>query len=309
MRSTLAGFQLSRCRIRWWCAAQSEVRAAEQWQRLRWRVNARLPPGAHTRSVRVIEIASMSASTRRRSGIAASTLGVIQASVLLAGLATGATRPIAPVVPGQTASVRTAPSAHLGQPFDVAPGESLLTVLVYRAGPLAAFGHNHVVACRCVTGTVYVPGDPARASFDLRIPVNQFTVDDPVMRAAEHNRDFAPHISPSAQQAVRHNMLSTGELGAAQYPDIVLQAEGMRQSSDGMPGNILARVLVSVRGQARAITVPVHYDMRANEIVVTGQFPLAQTGLGLTPYRTMGGALRVKDAMTVRFRLVAKRRS
>lgn len=250
----------------------------------------------------------MSASTRRRSGIAASTLGVLQASVLLTALATSASRANAPLVPGQTPSVRTASAAHLGQPFDVAPGQSLLTVLVYRAGPLAAFGHNHVVACRCVTGTLYVPGDPARASFDLRVPVSEFTVDDPAMRAAEHSRDFAPHISPSAQQAVRHNMLSTGELDAAQYPDIVLQAEGLRQSSDGKPGNILARVQVSVRGQSRSITVPVHYDMHADEVVVTGQFPLAQTGLGLVPFRTMGGALRVKDAMTVRFRLVAKRR-
>ena len=231
----------------------------------------------------------MSAATRRRSGILASMLGVIQASALLAGAAASAN-----------------PPANPGQPFAVAADESQLIVLVYRAGPLAAFGHDHVVACHCVTGMIYVPGDPARTSFDLRVPVDQFTVDDPAMRAAEHSRDFAPRISPSAQQAVRHNMLSTDGLDAAQYPDIVLQAEGLQRSPDGKPGDILARVLVRVRGQSRTITVPVHYDIRANEVVATGQFPLAQTDLGLTPYRAMGGALRVKDAMTVRFRLVAK---
>lgn len=250
----------------------------------------------------------MSPSTRRRSGIAAGTLGVIQASVLYAGLASGAAPPAAPPVPGQTAPVSAAASAHPGQPFDVVPGESLFTILVYKAGALAAFGHDHVVACHCVTGIVYVPGDPARASFDLRIPVDQFTVDDPAMRAAEHSRDFAPHISPSAQQAVRHNMLSPDGLDASQYPDIALHAEGLQPSSDGKPGDIVARVLVSVRGQSRSITVPVHYEMQTDEVVATGQFPLAQTGLGLTPYATMGGALRVKDAMTVRLRLVAKRR-
>lgn len=233
----------------------------------------------------------MSAVTRRRSGIVASLLGVIQASAWLAGPAAGAT-----------------PPADRGQPFEVAAGESQLTVLVYRAGALAAFGHDHVVACHCVTGMIYVPADPAHASFDLRVPVGQFTVDDPAMRAAEHSRDFAPRISPSAQQAVRHNMLSTDGLDAAQYPDIVLQAEGLLRSSDGKPGDILARVLVRVRGHSRSITVPVHYDMRADEVVASGQFPFAQTDLGLTPYRAMGGALRVKDAMTVRFRLVAKRR-
>lgn len=248
----------------------------------------------------------MSASIRRRRGIAASTLSVLQASVLFTGLAGAATRPGAPP-PARAASARTASPAHPGQPFDVVAGESLLTVLVYRAGALAAFGHNHVVACRCVTGTIYVPSDPARASFDLRIPVDQFLVDDPAMRAAEHSRDFAPHISPSGQQGVRHNMLSTEELDAAQFPNIVLQSEGLQPSSDGKRGDILALVLVRVRGQSRSVTVPVHYDLRANEVVATGQFPLTQTDLGLTPYRAMAGALRVKDGMTVRFRLVARR--
>jgi len=233
---------------------------------------------------------------------------VIQASVLLTALAGSAALAAAPPAPGQSAAASTAPPAHLGQPFDVVAGESLLTVLVYRAGLLSAFGHDHVVACHCITGMIYVPDNPAQATFDLRVSVNQFTVDDPAMRAAEHSRDFAPHVSPSAQQAVRENMLSTRVLDAERYPDIVLQAEGLQPSPDGKPGDILARVLVQLRGQSRSISVPMHYEMHANEVVASGQFPVEQTSLGLTRYKAVAGALSVKNGLTVRFRLVAKRR-
>jgi len=228
--------------------------------------------------------------------------GVLGAIVLIAGLTGCVTHPTAPA-PASAA----APSPHVGQAFAVVPSESLLVVLVYRSGPLAAFGHNHIVACRCITGTIYVPRDPARASFDLRIPVEQLTVDDPAMRAAEHSADFPADVSPSAQQAVRHNMLTAPVLDAAQYPDIALRAEGVRHSSDGKPGDVIAQVLVQLRGQLRSITVPVHYDMRSNEVVATGEFPLEQTGLGLTPFTTLGGALSVRNGLTVRFRLLARR--
>ena len=249
-------------------------------------------------------------AARRRGDLVSEVRLALGSIVLVAGLAGCVTRSTAPPGPSggaQTTTARTPPSPHLGQPFDVVPSDSLLVVLVYRAGALAAFGHNHVVSCRCISGKIYVPGDPAQASFDLRIPAGELTVDDPATRAAEHSADFPADVSQSAQQAVRHNMLTPAVLDAAQYPDIVLRAGGLRPSSDGKPGGIAARVLVQLRGEARSITVPVHYDLRPNEVVASGEFPLEQTDLGLTPFSTLGGALSVRDGLTVRFRLVARR--
>jgi hypothetical protein len=233
---------------------------------------------------------------------------VLSAIVSIAAVAGCTTQPAAPLAPGQSAA-RAASSPHLGQPFEVVPAESALLVLVYRAGPLAAFGHNHVVACRCIKGRIYVPRDPAHTSFDLRIAVGQLTVDDPAMRAAEHSSDFPADVSQSAQQAVRHNMLSAPVLDGAQHPDIVLRAQGLQQSSDGKPGDVVARVLIQFRGEAHSIAVPVHYDLEANEVVASAEFPLEQTDLGLTPFSTLGGALSVRNGMTVRLRLVARRGS
>lgn len=250
---------------------------------------------------------ALSPAASRRGDLVPAVRAALASLLLITGLAACVGRPTAPPASGQLPSPSTAPPPHLGQPFDIVPGDSLLVVLVYRAGALAAFGHNHVVACRCISGKIFVPLDPAQASFDLRIPVSELTVDDPAMRAAEHSADFPADISQSAQQAVRHNMLTPAVLGAVQYPDIVLQAEGLQHSSDGKPGDITARVLIRLRGEAHSITVPVHYELQANEVVASGELPLAQTDLGLTPFSTLGGALSVRNTLTVRFRLVARR--
>ena len=243
----------------------------------------------------------------RRFGVSA--LAILSALALTAGLAGCVIRPAATPVSAQTPSARAAPSAHVGEPFDIVPGDSRLIVLVYRAGPLAALGHNHLIACRCITGTLYLPRDPVRGGFDLRVAVDELTVDDPTLRAAEHSVDFPPDVPQSARQGTRHNMLGTALLYAVRYPQIALRAERLRPSSDGKPADLIADALVEVRGHARSIAVPVHTEIRTDRIVATGEFSLRQTAIGLTPFSIMGGALRVRDAMTVRFRIVARRRS
>jgi hypothetical protein len=49
----------------------------------------------------------------------------------------------------------------------------------------------------------------------------------------------------------------------------------------------------------------VHYEQHDDQIVVSGDFPLKQTDLGLTPFSALLGALQVVDEMKIRFRIVA----
>lgn len=232
-------------------------------------------------------------------------LGAILVAGLLAGCATPQGSP--PAV-SQAPARRVAPRPLLGHPFEVVAAESRLTILVYRAGALAALEHNHVVSCRCLSGTVYLPRDPLQAAFDLRVSVEGLTVDDPALRAAEHSRDFPADSSSSGREGTRHNMLSTALLNGATYPDITLRSEGLRPSPGGKRGDVVAQVLVRVAGRSRSLAVPMHYEIGADEIRVTGEFPLKQTDLGLTPFSAAGGALKVRDGMTVRLSLLARRR-
>jgi hypothetical protein len=235
-------------------------------------------------------------------------LGAILSVGLFAGLSACVTRQVAPPAPGQAPAARLLPSPLIGSPFDVIAAESHLIVRMYRAGALAALGHNHIIACSCLTGTIYLPRDPAHASFDLRLAVTQFTVDDPTLRAAEHSADFPPDVTPSARQGVRHNMLGGAQLNAASYPDIALRSAGLRPSPDGKREDILAQVLVQFGGAWHSVAVPMRYQIRGDEITVSGEFPLRQTELGLTPFTALGGGLRVRDGMKVWLRLMARRR-
>src|SRR5258708_31960203 len=75
-------------------------------------------------------------------------------AVLLAGCPPRRSAPPAPApaAPAGPAAAASAPP-HIGEPYDVVTRESLLTVLVYRAGPMARMGHNHVIASHELAGT------------------------------------------------------------------------------------------------------------------------------------------------------------
>lgn len=205
--------------------------------------------------------------------------------------ATGAK--IAPVTP---------PQRHEGHPFDVASRESLLTILVFRGGTLAKVGHNHVVASHDVTGTFYVPDDVARSTFELRIPVAQLAIDEPELRAQE-GPDFPKEVPDSAKEGTRRNMLSEALLNGTQFADITLASQHIQVGSPG--SQVRADVEITVRDQTHTVSVPVTYSLVNGELTASGELPLKQTDLGLTPFTAMLGALAVQDEMRVKFRFVA----
>ncbi|HZD52734.1 MAG TPA: hypothetical protein VE175_06775, partial [Woeseiaceae bacterium] len=73
-----------------------------------------------------------------------------------------------------------------GEPgqYRVVGGESEVNILVFRAGSLGRFGHNHVVTARQITGCVTVGETAADSSLELSLPVEELAVDDPESRAA-----------------------------------------------------------------------------------------------------------------------------
>src|SRR5581483_11882894 len=157
-------------------------------------------------------------------------------AMLLAGCPSGS-RPVpgpqGQTVPKSPVPATSAPPAsaqgvmpHVGRPYDVVPGESLITILAYRGGALAKAGHNHVIASHDFSGTIYVPEELARTSVQVRIPVEGLTVDEAPLRAKE-GPDFAAAVPDSAKEGTRHNMLSEALLSAAGNPEILLDSQSL----------------------------------------------------------------------------------
>ena len=237
----------------------------------------------------------------------------LPASLLLAILSGCPAPPHAPAPPPVAVPAPPSAAPLQGTPYDIVPDASLLTILVYRAGPLASAGHNHVIASHALSGTIYVPADLMRSSFEVRVPVATLTVDEAALRAQQPGSDFPPDVPESAKEGTRRNMLGEALLYASQYPEIVLRALRLAPppptSGAGAAGThtVLAQVQSTVRGQQRTFAVPVSYRLGDDRsLLVTGELPLRQSDLGLTPFSAMLGALQVQDEMHVSFRIVAR---
>jgi hypothetical protein len=235
---------------------------------------------------------------------------VLPLCALLCACPAPPTAPTAPPLPGSAAgALAEAPLPHLGTPFDVTPAESLLTILVFRAGALASAGHNHVIASHTLSGAIYLTPDPADVSFEIHLPVDSLTVDEATLRAAEGSADFPPDVPQSAKEGTRRNMLGSALLDAGTYAEIVLRALPPAAAGGAGPlpqtGVLQARVQAEVRGQPHTLSVPVRYERSGQSVTASGDFALTQSELGLTPFSAMLGALQVKDEMRVRFHIVA----
>jgi polyisoprenoid-binding protein YceI len=232
---------------------------------------------------------------------------LLPAALLLAALAGCALR--SPVPPPAAAPAER-PAPHEGVPYDIVPDASLLTVRVYRGGALGSAGHNHVIASHELRGTIYLAAEPLRSSFEVHIPVATRTIDEPRLRAQQAPADFPPDVPESARQGTRRNMLGPALLDAEHYPEIVLEALRLERpaaaDAAAHPQTVLARLQSTVRGQLRTLTVPVRYEREGGALVVSGEAPLRQSDLGLTPFSAMLGALQVQDEMRVSFRIVAR---
>ena len=102
-------------------------------------------------------------------------------------------------------------------------GLSDVRFLVYRAGALASFAHDHVVLAKDITGDVYLAQDFQASGFSLTLPVAGLVVDDPAARSVE-GPDFAKQPSAAAIDGTRKNMLGPGVLDAARFPEIHIRS-------------------------------------------------------------------------------------
>ena len=217
--------------------------------------------------------------------------------------------PSPPRVPAPAPGVPAVPAPHVGTPFEIRPQSSLLTILVYRGGALASAGHNHVIASHDLSGTIFIPAAILQSSFEVHIPVATLTVDEAALRAQQSAADFPPDVSEDAKEGTRHNMLGAALLDAEHNPEIVLRSLQL-EPADGTAadsGTVQAQVQSSVRGQLRTFTAPVRYRRSGDgTLEVSGELPLRQSELGLTPFSALLGALQVQDEMHVSFHIVAR---
>ena len=178
--------------------------------------------------------------------------------------------------------------------YVIDPKSSLVVIEVRRAGTLAQLGHDHVVASHDARGYVV----PADGRADLYVRLDQLVVDERDLRA---EAKFESQPPDDAIAGTRDNMLR--KLNAEIHPYAII---AIRTVDTDATGSWLHATL-AVNGTERAMRIPAKIGMAPSEVDVHGQLEVQQTSFGITPYSILAGALQVKDEVTIRFRINARR--
>lgn len=186
--------------------------------------------------------------------------------------------------------------------FAIDAGRSDVRFLVYRAGALASFGHDHVIQAKDMSGDVYLAQDFQASGFTLTLPVAGFVVDAPEARSVE-GPDFAKQPSAAAIDGTRKNMLGPALLDAEHFPAVQVRSVKLLGPDWGPD----AAVRIELHGASRDLTVPIAVDRSGDTLSVTGAFDIKQSDFGITPFSALGGGLQVADTLRVRFHLVAQK--
>jgi len=185
-----------------------------------------------------------------------------------------------------------------GDVYEVRSDDSELRIVVYPDGPLARFGHAHVIGGATVRGRVILAETLEESALRLDIDARTLEVDRPSWREAE---GLDPDMSPDAIAGTRENMRSNALLDVDRHPLITVESIGL--SGPGWQPDIEAKI--TLRGQTRELTVPIALSVDDERMTATGRLVLRQSDFGIAPFSAAGGSLRVADEVMVRFRIVA----
>ncbi|MEZ5500889.1 MAG: YceI family protein [Steroidobacteraceae bacterium] len=194
------------------------------------------------------------------------------------------------------------PQQPIADRWQIDSSQSLLTVRVHRAGPMASIGHNHVIALRDPAGWIERPDRPAATRLLLRLALASFSVDEPQLRA-QAGDEFSAVVPDDARQGTKNNMLGEKLLDVKAYPEILVRSTAVRRAATGYRADLM----VDLKGGEYPLRdLPVDVTIDGPLLRASGAVTLRHGDLGLVPFSVMFGALRVADEMQIDYLIVAR---
>jgi polyisoprenoid-binding protein YceI len=218
----------------------------------------------------------------------------------IAGCQTAPKTPSGALPPGPAIPAEAAPATAVR--YEILADLSDIRFLVYRTGPLARLGHNHVIQAKNIRGEIRLAEDIRKSSFVIAIPVNDFLVDAAEARADE-GEAFSPQPDGEAIAGTGKNMLGEKVLDAARYPAIEIKSIALIGPAWGM--DVIVRV--TMHGAEREMTIPTALEISNEKLVATAFFAIDQTDFGIAPMSVLGGGLQVDNTVKIRMRIVARK--
>lgn len=233
-------------------------------------------------------------------------------AAILIGLTGCRTNPAPPIAGAHNAAAPPVFDAQTYRQLDSGAGEvfwiddrnSEVRLFLWRAGPLAAEGHNHVLVVNRMEGALYLPSDllSGAVRLDIVFQAADITVDPPALRRRIGGA-WAKIIPPEGVRGTRDNMLGPDALDAQRFPAIGLHAE---QVYGELP-KLAIEAAVTLHGVVQRGLIPVTVTRDEGRLRARGSFLIRQTAFDIEPFSAMGGALSVHDPILIEFDLQARR--
>jgi polyisoprenoid-binding protein YceI len=181
-------------------------------------------------------------------------------------------------VSGAVSPLRSAPQKSGSQQHTIDTRTSVMTVHVYKAGLLSAFGHDHEIAAPIASGSV----DTGTHQTELRLDAGALRV-----------RDL--NVSEKDRSEIQKTMLGPEVLDVVHHREIVFRSTAVEPA--GGSGSWKVHGTLTLHGQTRPVTVEV--TEKAGRYA--GHAAVKQTDFGIQPIRIAGGTVRVKDEVRIEF--------
>jgi polyisoprenoid-binding protein YceI len=184
--------------------------------------------------------------------------------------------------------------AQGGASYSIDPRQSKMEIHVGKEGAFKAFGHDHLIAARQVSGEVRLdPQKIEQSSVRLQVPTKSITVIDP----GESEKD---------RKEVQTTMEGEKVLDVAKFPEVTFTStriSAAKKTSDGWEFTLSGKL--NLRGVEKPVTFPLHVRADNNELRAEGEVSILQTDYGITPVKVGGGTVKVKDKLKITFTIVA----
>lgn len=201
------------------------------------------------------------------------------------------------ILPGQGGFPSAQAAVHA---YVIDTQASRLTVRLFRKGVLSFLAHDHVLVGAGITGEVFVDlDDLSQSSLRLSIPVASLQVDPQEER---EQLELAGQIEDDDRAAIRENMLSPEQLGAARFPRV----ESTLVSLSGSLPDVTLAVRMRIKKVWRVLHIPAKVTLNGTALRATGEFTLRQSDFGIKAFNDLLGAIAVQDEVHIRFVFFAR---
>src|SRR6266481_1080447 len=181
-------------------------------------------------------------------------------------------------------------------PYSIDPAQSKLEIHVYKEGVFKAFGHDHLIAAKQLSGQVQLdPQKIDQSSVRLHVPAKSLTVDDP----GESEKD---------RRDVQTTMEGEKVLDVAKFPEIIFSSSSVSAAKKTPAGwELTLSGKLKLHGVEKPVAFPLQLHFEANELRGDGGLSILQSDYGIIPVKVGGGAVKVKDKIKITFNIQARK--